>query len=76
MILHEKREESFGFLLFSHFIVVILHPHRKTVARLLQIMNLKDMKLIVGIYLGNIGKTDAVGKNDNIMIYAPSNKGA
>lgn len=76
MILHEKREESFGFLLFSHFIVVILHPHRKTVARLLQIMNLKDMKLIVVINLGNIGKTDAVGKNDNIMIYAPSNKGA
>lgn len=76
MILHEKREESFGFLLFSHFIVVILHLHRKTVARLLQIMNLKDMKLIVGINLGNIGKTDAVGKNDNIMIYAPSNKGA
>ena len=27
------------------------------------------MKLIVGINLGNIGKTDAVGKNDNIMIY-------
>lgn len=76
MILHEKREESFGFLLFSHFIVVILHLHCKTVARLLQIMNLKDMKLIVGIYLGNIGKTDAVGKNENIMIYAPSNKGA
>lgn len=76
MILHEKREESFGFLLFSHFIVVILHLHCKTVARLLQIMNLKDMKLIVGINLGNIGKTDAVGKNDNIMIYAPSHKGA
>lgn len=76
MILHEKREESFGFLLFSHFIVVILHLHCKTVARLLQIMKLKDMKLIVGIYLGNIGKTDAVGKNENIMIYAPSDKGA
>ena len=30
------------------------------------------MKLIVGIDLGYIGKTDAVGKNDNIMIYAPS----
>lgn len=74
--LHEKREESFGFLLFSHFIVVILHPHCKTVASQLQIMNLKDMKLIVGIYLGNIGKTDAVGKNENIMIYAPSHKGA
>ena len=76
MILHEKREESFGFLLFSHFIVVILHPHCKTVASQLQIMNLKDMKLIVEIYLGNIGKTDAVGKNENIMIYAPSHKGA
>ena len=23
-----------------------------------------------------IGNTDAVGKNENIMIYAPSNKGA
>ena len=34
------------------------------------------MKLIVGIDLGNIGKTDAVGKNENIMIYAPSDKGA
>lgn len=34
------------------------------------------MKLIVEIDLGNIGKTDAVGKNDNIMIYAPSDKGA
>lgn len=34
------------------------------------------MKLIVRIYLGNIGKTDAVGKNENIMIYAPSHKGA
>ena len=34
------------------------------------------MKLKVGINLGYIGKTDAVGKNDNIMIYAPSNKGA
>ncbi len=37
------------------------------------------MKLKVGINLGNIGNTgntDAVGKNDNIMIYAPSNKGA
>ena len=34
------------------------------------------MKLIVGINLGNIGKTDAVGKNENIMIYAPSDKGA
>ena len=34
------------------------------------------MKLIVGIDLGYVGKTDAVGKNDNIMIYAPSNKGA
>lgn len=33
------------------------------------------MKLKVGINLGYIGKTDAVGKNDNI-IYAPSNKGA
>lgn len=32
------------------------------------------MKLIVGIDLGNIGKTDAVGKNENIMIYAPSDK--
>lgn len=27
------------------------------------------MKLLVGINLGNIGKTDAVGKNENIMIY-------
>lgn len=34
------------------------------------------MKLIVGINLGNIGKTDAVDKNENIMIYAPSDKGA
>lgn len=37
------------------------------------------MKLIVGInlgYIGYIGKTDAVGKSDNIMIYAPSDKGA
>ena len=34
------------------------------------------MKLIVGINLENIGKTDAVGKSENIMIYAPSNKGA
>ena len=34
------------------------------------------MKLIVVINLGNIGKTDAVGKNENIMIYAPSDKGA
>lgn len=34
------------------------------------------MKLKVGINLGYIGKTDAVGKSDNIMIYAPSNKGA
>lgn len=34
------------------------------------------MKLIVGINLGNIGKIDAVGKNENIMIYAPSDKGA
>ena len=34
------------------------------------------MKLKVGINLGYIGKTDDVGKNDNIMIYAPSNKGA
>lgn len=34
------------------------------------------MKLKVGINLGYIGKTDAVGKNDNILIYAPSNKGA
>lgn len=34
------------------------------------------MKLIVGINLGNIGNTDAVGKNDNIMICAPSKKGA
>lgn len=32
------------------------------------------MKLIVGINLGNIGNTDAVGKNDNIMICAPSKK--
>ena len=39
-------------------------------------LNLKDMKMKVGINLGYIGKTDAVGKNDNIMIYAPSNKGA
>ena len=31
---------------------------------------------MVGINLGNIGKTDAVGKNENIMIYAPSDKGA
>lgn len=31
---------------------------------------------MVGISLGNIGKTDAVGKNENIMIYAPSDKGA
>lgn len=30
----------------------------------------------VGINLGCIGNTDAVGKNDNIMIYAPSDKGA
>ena len=71
-----KREECFGFLLFSHFIVVTLHLHCKTVASQLQIMNLKDMKLKVGINLGYVGKTDAVGKNDNIMIYAPSNKGA
>lgn len=34
------------------------------------------MKLKVGINLGYIGKTDAVGKNVNIMIYAPSDKGA
>ena len=34
------------------------------------------MKFKVGINLGYIGKTDAVGKKDNIMIYAPSNKGA
>lgn len=37
------------------------------------------MNLKVGINLGNIGNTgntDAVGKNENIMIYAPSNKGA
>ena len=32
------------------------------------------MKQKVGINLGNIGNTDAVGKNENIMIYAPSNK--
>lgn len=31
---------------------------------------------MVGINFGNIGKTDAVGKNENIMIYAPSDKGA
>ena len=31
---------------------------------------------MVGINLGNIGKTDVVGKNENIMIYAPSDKGA
>lgn len=31
---------------------------------------------MVGINLGNIGKTDTVGKNENIMIYAPSDKGA
>ena len=31
------------------------------------------MKQKVGINLGN---TDAVGKNDNIMIYVPSKKGA
>lgn len=61
--------------LFS-FIVVTLHLHCKTVASQLQIMNLKNMKLKVGINLGYIGKTDAVGKDDNIMIYAPSNKGA
>ena len=34
------------------------------------------MKLIVGINLGYVGKTDAVGKNDNIMIDSPSNKGS
>lgn len=34
------------------------------------------MKQKVGINLGNIGNTDAVGKNDNIMIYVPSKKGA
>ena len=34
------------------------------------------MKVRAGINLGYIGKTDAVGKNENIMIYAPSNKGA
>lgn len=34
------------------------------------------MNLKVGINLGNIGNTDGVGKNENIMIYAPSNKGA
>ena len=34
------------------------------------------MNLKVGINLGNIGNTDAIGKNENIMIYAPSNKGA
>lgn len=34
------------------------------------------MNLKVGINLGNIGNTDAVGKNENIMICAPSNKGA
>lgn len=34
------------------------------------------MNLKVGINLGNIGNTDAVGKNENIMLYAPSNKGA
>ena len=37
------------------------------------------MNLKVGINLGNIeniGNTDAVGKNEDIMIYAPSNKGA
>lgn len=34
------------------------------------------MNLKVGINLGNIENTDAVGKNENIMIYAPSNKGA
>ena len=34
------------------------------------------MKQKVGINLGNIGYTDVVGKNDIIMIYAPSNKGA
>lgn len=34
------------------------------------------MKFKVGIDLGKIGKTDAVGKNENIMIYAPSDKGA
>ena len=28
------------------------------------------------VSVGNIGKTDAVGKNENIMIYAPSDKGA
>lgn len=75
MIFIEKRRKFRFSSLFS-FIVVILHPHCKTVASQLQIMNLKDMKLIVGIYLGNIGKTDAVGKNENIMIYAPSDKGA
>ena len=76
MILHRKEKKFQIFLLFFHFIVVTLHPHRKTVAGQLQIMNLKDMKLIVGINLGYVGKTDAVGKNDNIMIYAPSDKGA
>ena len=34
------------------------------------------MKLIEGKNLGNIGKTDAVGKNEKIKIYAPSDKGA
>ncbi len=48
MILHEKREESFGFLLFSHFIVVILHLHRKTVASQLQIMNFKRHEINSG----------------------------
>lgn len=76
MIFHRKEKECFGFLLFSHFIVVTLHLHCKTVASQLQIMNLKDMKLKVGINLEYVGKTDAVGKNDNIMIYAPSNEGA
>lgn len=75
MIFIEKRRKFRFSSLFS-FIVVILHLHCKTVASQLQIMNLKDMKLIVGIDLGNIGKTDAVGKNENIMIYAPSDKGA
>lgn len=43
-----KREESFVFLLFSHFIVVTLHPHCKTVARLLQIIEFKRHKINSG----------------------------
>ena len=66
-----EKEKKVLVFFFSHFIVVTLHPHCKTVASQLQIIEFKRHEINSGINLGYIGKTDAVGKNDNIMIYAP-----